>query len=160
MHLHFFAKLFSISQFSFDHKTSNMSRIEELEPEYLDFIKRKEQTYGTPIVFTKPHSFDKLKAYIEAINDSWRYEAINIFSFVVCLPCVFLPYCIWINNKPDLSNAQARSVQSYRYILFPTMVVKLEKLPSGEVMDSVTLSFEQFDEVETVWVDDVNQNER
>ena len=85
MHLHFFAKLFSISQFSFDHKTSNMSRIEELEPEYLQFIKRKEHIYGTPIVFTKPHEFDKLKAYVEAIDNSWKYELNTIANFITKL---------------------------------------------------------------------------
>ena len=127
MHLHFFAKLFTILQFSVDHKTSNMSRIEELEPEYLDFIKRKEQTYGTPIVFTKPHEFDKLKAYIKAVK-----------------------------NSPH-TDLRARIVQSYRYILFPTMVVKLKKY-NTEVFESETLRFEEFGQLDMILAKDVNQN--
>ena len=35
--------------------------ISELEPEYLEFIKK--QKYGTPKAFTKAHSYEELEAY-------------------------------------------------------------------------------------------------
>ena len=138
-----------------------MSRIDELEPEYLHFIKRKENIYGTPIVYTKPHEFDKLKAYVEAIDNSWKYELTTIANFIFLIPCFLLMPCLLMEDRPRPDyDAIARRIQSYRYILFPTMVVKLEKSTYGEVMENNILPFEQFYDIDMVWVDDVDKNER
>ena len=64
------------------------------------------------------------------------------------------------NPKPDY-DAIARRFQSYRYILFPTMIVKLTKTLYGEVIQVGFVNFEEFDNLGMALVDDVDdKNER
>ena len=52
-----------------------MASIDELEPEYLSFIEKK--NYGTPKVFAKPHEYEDLKAYCEGWYKILIFETFN-----------------------------------------------------------------------------------
>ena len=141
-----------------------MTNINQLEPEYINFIRN--QKYGTPKSFTKAHSYEELEAYYagHAKFLAWCVPCgcpcpCNIICWSALFP-VALYSCLTSDSDPG---ASARAVEKLRYVLFPTMIVKLTKKADGEVREVSTLNFLDFEHLDTEIVgniDDISRLEK
>ena len=119
-----------------------MSQISQLEPEYLGFI--REQKYGTPKVFTKPHEYEELKAYFAGHGKFLKWCApwgcacpCNLICWTILFPLAIVS-CIREDSDPE---KDAKDVHNLRYVLFPTMLVKLSKGADGVVKEKSIMNF-------------------
>ena len=138
-----------------------MSQITQLEPEYLGFI--REQKYGTPKVFTKPHEYEELKANFAGHGKFLKWCApwgcacpCNLICWTVLFPLAIVS-CIRENSDPE---KDAKDVQNLRYVLFPTMLVKLGKGADGVVKEKSILNFLDEDNVNQEVVENVDDISR
>lgn len=138
----------------------------ELEPEYLDFIKKRK--YGTPIVFTKSHTSEDLEAYYAGHEKFLAYCAPGDCACPVsicCWTCLF-PYALYsCMNKRKETNAaaNAKSGEDTRYVLFPTMIVSLTKGTKelkGRVFPKKEFNFLDHQHLSTETVRNIDSNSR
>jgi hypothetical protein len=115
--------------------------ISNLESEYVEFI--QSQDWGTPIIFAKPGQTD-----LEQDIESYYYKHSEFLAW--CVPCgcacpcniicwtALFPVAIFSavskrSGSKENAVAQAQAVRRIRYVLFPTLIVKLSKDTSGKV---------------------------
>ena len=102
----------------------------EIEPEYLDFIKK--QKYGTPIAFAKTSLKQEWEAYFAGHE---KFQAYCVFggeacpTNICCWTCLFpcaIHSCL-TKSKATKASEDAEYRLHTRYVLFPTMIVALNK---------------------------------
>ena len=139
--------------------------IKDLESEYTEFIGN--QQYGTPIAFSKPGQTRE-----EQDIESYFYQHGQFKAW--CVPCGCPPpicFCCWTCFFPlaicscfadsvaeEDAASSARATRNVRYLLFPTMIVKLSKYTNNEVFEGSTVKFSDYPEVTYEVVENIDDN--
>ena len=71
----------------------------------------------------------------------------------------YFPYSCLKGNDSD-PDASAKAVQKIRYILFPTMIVKLMKSSDGEIKEIASLNFLDYEHLDREVAENVDDISR
>ena len=139
--------------------------ITSLEPEYLQFIKKKNK-YGTPIMMARPG-----QTILEQNLEGYYHKQSMFQAF--CVPCgcpcpcnmicwtVLLPAALYscitkmIGSK-EKASVTAEYIRRVRCVLFPTMIVELSKDGNGTVNERKVVNFLDHDTLSQDIVDNID----